>query len=201
MSPATELTQLSSSLWLWQKYDPTTKADLFSTAIEMSGELVFVDPIPLSREAFDELTERRRLAGIVVTNANHHRDSVRLARQLALPIFAHAEAELAEFVEVEPARPLAENVCAIAIEGAVAGEIVLHQESDGGAMVVGDALINFPPYGFTFLPSKYCSNPKQMRRSLRQLLEFKFERMLFAHGAPLVKSARQLLEQLLRTGD
>ena len=65
-------------------------------------------------------------------------------------------------------------------------------------MIMGDALINFEPYGFTFLPAKYCSNAKMMRRSLPKLLDYSFDRMLFAHGTPIVCGARQRLEELLR---
>jgi hypothetical protein len=64
-------------------------------------------------------------------------------------------------------------------------------------MVIGDALINFEPYGFGLLPAKYCSNFKLMRRSLSQLLDYSFERMLFAHGMPILSRARERLELLL----
>jgi len=62
---------------------------------------------------------------------------------------------------------------------------------------MGDALINFQPYGFTFLPGKYCSNEKEMRRSLRKLLTCKTQRMLFAHGLPILSRASDRLRQLL----
>jgi glyoxylase-like metal-dependent hydrolase (beta-lactamase superfamily II) len=63
---------------------------------------------------------------------------------------------------------------------------------------MGDALINFEPYGFTFLPAKYCSNQKQMRRSLRKLLDYKAERIFFAHGTPILAGASERLKSLLR---
>jgi len=85
----------------------------------------------------------------------------------------------------------------IAIEGAAPGEIVLHYASNGGTLIVGDALINFEPYGFTFLPGKYCSNEKEMRRSLRKLLDYKAERILFAHGTPILSGASDRLQKLL----
>ena len=69
---------------------------------------------------------------------------------------------------------------------------------DGGTMIMGDALINFEPYDFTLLPAKYCSNAKLMRRSLPKLLDYSFDRMLFAHGTPIVSGAWQRLEELLR---
>src|SRR5207247_4459970 len=85
----------------------------------------------------------------------------------------------------------------IAIEGAALGESALHLEKDDGTIIIGDALINFEPFGFSLLPPKYCSNQKLMRQSLRQLLDFKFERLLFAHGTPILSSARARLEALL----
>jgi glyoxylase-like metal-dependent hydrolase (beta-lactamase superfamily II) len=88
----------------------------------------------------------------------------------------------------------------IAIEGAAPAEIVLHVPAHDGSLIVGDALINFDPYGFAFLPAKYCSNPKQMRRSLRQLLKHTSQRMLFAHGTPILVTANVRLEQLLEGG-
>ena len=201
MSPAIEIDQVHPGLFVWQNYDPMVKADLFSTALEAAPGLFFIDPISLAREAFAELTNTRRLAGVIVTNANHHRDSVRLTDRFSLALFAHSEAslplEVRQLQTLEEGTLLAEELRVIAIEGAAPGEITLHHPKDGGTMIVGYALINFAPYGFTFLPAKYCSNPKRMRHSLRHLLDFEFERMVFAHGTPLLNSARRQLEQLL----
>jgi hypothetical protein len=88
---------------------------------------------------------------------------------------------------------------AIPVEGAAAGEIAIYCEAGKGTMVMGDALINFDPYGFTFLPPKYCSNFKLMRLSLSKLLDYSFERMLFSHGEPILSNARERLETLLKT--
>jgi glyoxylase-like metal-dependent hydrolase (beta-lactamase superfamily II) len=99
--------------------------------------------------------------------------------------------DLQDKEEIEP------GLRAVAIEGAPAGEIALYYEADGGTMVVGDALINFDPHGFGLLPAKYCRDYKLMRRSLPKLLDYAFERMLFAHGTPILSSARERLEKLL----
>jgi glyoxylase-like metal-dependent hydrolase (beta-lactamase superfamily II) len=85
-----------------------------------------------------------------------------------------------------------------AIDGAARGEIALYHAANGGTLVIGDALINFEPYGFTFLPEKYCQDPKQMRNSLRKLLRFNAERILFAHGMPILSRASDRLRQLLQ---
>ena len=85
----------------------------------------------------------------------------------------------------------------IGIEGAAAGEMTLHYAPNSGTLIVGDALINLEPYGFTFLPAKYCSNEKEMRRSLQRLLDYEAERILFAHGTPILSGASDRLRGLL----
>ena len=102
-----------------------------------------------------------------------------------------------EFRRIADGDEICGELRAIGIEGAVPGEIILHYALDGGTLIVGDALINFEPYGFTFLPGKYCSNEKEMRRSLRKLLDYKAERIFFAHGMPILSGASNRLQGLL----
>jgi len=53
-------------------------------------------------------------------------------------------------------------------------------------------------HGFALLPAKYCSDQKAMRRSLGRLQEWPFERLLFAHGMPILTAARKQLKTALR---
>jgi hypothetical protein len=47
------------------------------------------------------------------------------------------------------------------------------------------------------LPAKYCEDANLLRQSLAKLLNYAFERMLFAHGTPILGRARAHLEELL----
>jgi glyoxylase-like metal-dependent hydrolase (beta-lactamase superfamily II) len=87
----------------------------------------------------------------------------------------------------------------IRIEGAAEGEFALYHPDDAGTLIVGDALINFDPHGFTLLPRKYCTDQKQMIQSLRKLLDLDFARIFFAHGNPIMIRARERLESLLNS--
>lgn len=201
MIEAADLISLGDLLWLWQAYDPAVKADLSSSAAKSGGRLFLIDPIPLAPAPLAELTAHGTVAGVLVTNSNHPRAAVAFARQLGATIFA-AEPVRHEFGSAQ-AQPFAggeimPGLAAIPIEGAASGEMAFHFADNGGTLVIGDALINFEPYGFTLLPAKYCSNQRQMRASLRQLLDWPFERLLFAHGPPILTSARARLETLLR---
>ncbi len=199
MVAAAELVQLPPSLFLWQAYDPAVKADLFSSAIATASGIYLVDPIPLADAALAELPGT--VTGIIVTNSNHCRAVAQFAEKFSVPILARAGSLPGEgpvnFEAVADGDKISDELQVIEIDGAVAGEIALFHAPSGGALIVGDALINFEPYGFTLLPAKYCVSQKEMRRSLRKLLGYKAERMLFAHGPPILSRAGERLQRLL----
>jgi glyoxylase-like metal-dependent hydrolase (beta-lactamase superfamily II) len=198
---ARELVEITPAVFLWHSYDQAVKADLFSTALVARGATFIVDPIPLHVSQFSQLQQRGRVAGVVTTNTNHQRAAAWYSEQFSAPIFAHRdtfpEAKPDRFVEIRGGTKINEELEVIELEGAVAGEVALYHAADGGALIIGDALINFEPYGFNFLPRKYCINEKRMRRSLRKLLDFKIKRMLFAHGTPILSGASARLRQLV----
>ncbi len=201
MIEAADLLCLSDALWLWQAYDPAVKSDLFSSAAKWGDRLFLIDPIPLAAAALAELKRCGSVAGVLVTNSNHPRAAAAFARRFDATVFA-AEPVMREFGDGKTQSiaggEIVPGLVAIPIEGAASGEMAFHFADNAGTLVIGDALINFEPYGFTLLPAKYCSNQKQMRGSLRQLLDWPFERLLFAHGLPILSSARARLESLLR---
>jgi glyoxylase-like metal-dependent hydrolase (beta-lactamase superfamily II) len=202
MVEAADFQSLTDWLWLWESYDPEVKSDLFASAALLSDRLFLFDPIPLGAAAREKLVSGRDIAGIVLTNSNHLRAAADFSRLYKTSIFA-AEAIIREFnsvdtVAISANARIAPEISAISIEGAAPGEMAFHLADDGGTIVVGDALIHLDPYGFALLPQKYCSDQKEMRRSLRQLLDWTFQRLLFAHGPPLLSSARERLETLLQ---
>ena len=203
MAIARELVQVTPTLFFWQNYDPAVKADLFSTALVTPSRTLLVDPIPLHESQLLLLSQHGSIAGIVVTNANHQRAATFFSDQFSAPIFAlrasFPDRKPSRFVEIGSGTKICDQLEVIAIEGAVAGEIALYQPANGGTLITGDALINFEPYGFTFLPRKYCANEKEMRRSLGKLLLYRAERISFAHGTPILAGAGARLQQLLGT--
>jgi glyoxylase-like metal-dependent hydrolase (beta-lactamase superfamily II) len=192
---------LLPGLWVWQRYDSSVKADLFSSAIRTSAGIYMIDPILLPDSQLRQLSEAGRVAGIIVTNANHPRASSAYSERFSAPILADAQSfpdlKPARFTEAKKGTVIGGELEVIEIEGAVAGEIAIYHASNEGMLIVGDALINFEPYGFSFLPRKYCLNQKQMRSSLQQLLARPAERMLLAHGTPILSGATARLRQLL----
>jgi metallo-beta-lactamase superfamily protein len=196
---AQDLEQIRPGLSLWQAYDRGAKADLFSTAIRASDGLFLIDPILLHDLALARLVEQEPIAGVIVTNTNHHRAAPDYVIQFSAPLFASRENTIAapSFVPVDDGDRIGAELEVTFIDGAAPQEIALYHPADGGTLIIGDALINFDPYGFALLPDKYCTNAKQMRISLRKLLRFTCERMLFAHGTPILSGADSRLRRLL----
>jgi glyoxylase-like metal-dependent hydrolase (beta-lactamase superfamily II) len=196
----TEFTRILPNYALWHSYDRKLNAELFSTALLAGNELTVIDPIALPPAHQRELDSAGLVVRIVITNANHAREAVTFAQSYSAPIFAplelRAELPLSHCLQHDLAiGPLR----VIRIEGAAEGEFAFYHRDDGGTVIVGDALINFDPHGFTFLPRKYCTNQKQMIRSLRKLLDLDFARIFFAHGNPIMVRAREKLESLLNS--
>lgn len=201
MAPALDLQPIAHGLTIWQAYDPAVKAELFSTAVRLDDRLFLVDPIPLAAAAQVELTRDAKVCSVFVTNVNHARAAGLHATESGAGVLGSAATAGAfpelEIVALTAGDLVGEKIEVITVEGASEGEIALHVRDDGGSIILGDALIHFEPSGFTLLPAKYCTDQKAMRRSLRQLLDFSFERLLFAHGTPIIASARVQLEELL----
>lgn len=201
MPVAQEFDQVIAGILLWQIYDPAVKADLFSTALETPVGTYLVDPVELGPEAMQDLERRYKITGVILTNENHERAGRSFADRCSVPIYLHSSLRnletLPRTIGLEDQENIAPGLRVIGIDGAAAGEIALYYEPGGGTIVVGDALINFEPYGFGLLPAKYCRDFKLMGRSLARLLDYPFERMLFAHGTPILSDARRRLEQLL----
>ena len=200
MTPEVFIHILSPSLAVWHCYDPSVKADLFATKISTTAGAFLIDPIPLPTARLSTLLTRERIAGIVITNGNHARAAGDFSREFDVPIHAHPEGRSdlgARIADKADGDSIAPGLKVITIDGAGPGEIALHSEARGGTLILGDALINMDALGFTFLPAKYCTNPKLMRKSLLKLLRLRFERILFAHGTPIVTQAERRLTELL----
>jgi glyoxylase-like metal-dependent hydrolase (beta-lactamase superfamily II) len=196
----TEFARISPSHAIWHAYNPKIKAELFSTALVAESELTVTDPIALPPAHQKALESLGRVVRILITNANHARDAATFAHTYSAPVFAPPQlsAELPQSHSLQDA-PTIGRLRIIRIEGAAEGEFALYHPDDAGTLIVGDALINFNPHGFTFLPRKYCTNQKQMIGSLWKLLDLDFARIFFAHGNPIMVRAHERLESLLNS--
>ena len=191
-----EFCRVSAAFAIWFTYDPSVKAELFSTACFAGNDIVLIDPVALPALERAKLDSLGGITNVVVTNANHLRDTLNFSSSASIFAPSELNAQLSHNHALSDGLQIAE-LRAIKIDGAADGEFSFYHPDEGGTVIVGDALINLEPYGFDLLPKKYCTDQKQMVRSLRRLLEFDFQRIFFAHGNPILNGARQRLAALL----
>lgn len=197
MKPVPEYSTVRPGLFHWQGYESEVKCECSSTAIVTSAGLIFIDPIPLSKEALQELVTESfsAPAAVVLTSGNHQRESLVFAKRFGMPVFASVDA--GQDIIADQRFVAGDSVAGmetIALPGFGPGETAFLCE---GVLILGDALINLEPHsekgGLRRLPEKYCLDKKAAHRSLAILKALKPEILCFAHGTPIVEDAAERL--------
>jgi glyoxylase-like metal-dependent hydrolase (beta-lactamase superfamily II) len=173
LSPA-PLTSHGLGFATWHVYDPSCKAELWSTAYFGKELTVLFDPIDWPKDTSLPIGA----VLIVRTNANHDRNCQTLLQSLSAHLSTHPP-------EFHP----------ILLPGGGDGETAYFHEGTS-TLVVGDSLINLAPHGLTLLPEKYCTDLSILKISIKRLLDLPIQRIFFAHGAPIIQDALTQLRQL-----
>ncbi len=198
---ATSIQEIGPGLLYWSAYCPRVKTDLCCAAWKSPDGWVLVDPVLLSEEAWEETFGAEdgaaKPVAIVLTNGNHDRAAMHYRKKLGIPIHAAPEAEetLDATVDVELSDAPVHGLKPIPIPGGGPGETAFL--SPDGCLFLGDAVINLDSHGLALLPKKYCRDEKESRASLRKLLDHEFSLVIFAHGTPLRRQAKERLRALL----
>ena len=174
LSPA-PLTSHGLGFATWHVYDPSCKAELWSTAYYGKELTVLFDPIVWP----NNFPLPAGVVQIVKTNTNHDRNCQALLQSFS----AHLSTNPPEFL-------------LLPLPGGGEGETAYFHEGTS-TLVVGDSLINLAPHGLTLLPEKYCTDLSMLKISIKRLLDLPIQRIFFAHGAPILHDAPTKLRQLL----
>src|SRR5438034_3522009 len=119
--------RITSYVAVWHGYDSAVKAELYSTCLGTPDGTYLVDPIPIESEALYELIGSNSVAGIIVTNCNHHRASAKFAADFSALLFGRGETFPPkwplQFRSVADGDKIYEEMTVMGIEGAADGEI------------------------------------------------------------------------------
>ncbi len=186
---------------VWEAYDATVKANLGATAVVSHGTLVFVDPVPLAPEALEEIRSQGTPAAVILTNGNHERSAADFAARFQIPVYAPHEAlpelTLQNVQAYNAGAELPGHLRAVPLTGGGAGETALYHV-ETGSLIIGDAVLNAPEWGFCVLPKKYCTDARELVKSLRrELPRLTLQRLFFAHGLPIVQNVPEKVAALL----
>lgn len=201
MSTCPEFKKVAPGVVTWSVYSEDCKTHCFGHAVTHQENLVLIDPIlPASLEIWNKIMKLGTPNLIILTNGNHERHSLKVAKEYGIPIGACATAvsELSRKPEIIlDGQVKMQGLRPLRCPGGGHGELALYSESTK-TLVLGDSVINLPETGFQLLPEKYCTDPAQLKRSLATLLNFDFDILLMAHGVPLTSSAKSKLRNLLK---
>ena len=162
-----------------------------------------IDPVEPGAEDLEELGTRG-VARILITNRNHSRAANKIrtrtgARTAIHPADAvHARTEGAE---LDDELRIGETIGPLTVLGAPGkspGEVVLHWP-ERKILIAGDAVVGDPPGKCKLLPDKVVDDPACLRQSVRSLLTLDFDILLPGDGEPILKDAKNRLQDLVDT--
>ncbi len=195
---AENLEEISPGIFRWAAFSPFHRVELTSHAVLADGGLLVFDPIPLASEPRSRLRLLADRCAIVLTNGNHLRASQEWRAQLGARVWSPtpelfpADSDIVHWSLIHP--PPFPGWVTHPLPGGAPGETAfLH--AGLSLAVFGDAVVNLPGRELEPLPDKYCTDPRQLRLSLKGLPPF--ERALFAHGQPLRAGASDRIAALL----
>jgi hypothetical protein len=197
--------EILPGLFHWRSFHERIRQEVSSYYYEPSRALI--DP-RLPSEGLGWFEGREPQVSLL-TNRHHYRHSGRFKEAFGCIVLCH-HAGLHEFAgsqaEVEGfsfGEEVAYNIVALEVGAICPEETALYlRGAGGGAMAFADGLVRSPEGSLTFVPDFLLGeDPEEvkqgLRRSLRGLLEERFENLLFAHGAPLIGRGKEALGAFL----
>jgi hypothetical protein len=196
--------EIAPGLWHWTARHPHTGTTVSSYYLEDEG--VLIDPM-VPPDGPDWFAERRTPPRhIVLSNRHHDRDSWRLRDDFHCEVHCVANGvhELEgrgpvssfQFGEELPGGIIVHEVDAICPD-----ETALYIPAHG-ALACADGVVRWPGVdGLTFVPDWLMDEPAETKEGLRraygELLDLDFNRLLLAHGDPVVDGAKEALRSFV----
>ncbi len=186
----------------WKAVHPRIEAEVSCHFVPRSGTLID----PLAPDEGIEWFDGRGVQRVVLSTRHHLRHAPLFAERFGCPILCH-ESGLYEFEEGPSVHGfafgdrLAEDVVALEMDSISPDDTVLQIESAGGALLFADSLVHRDAVGF--VPDRLIGDdPDEVKRKIRaragELLQGRFEHLLFAHGDPLIGEGREALQGIAK---
>ena len=199
-------------IWQWSCYSKDKDLDFNGLLIERDAERVLIDPPPMTPDDENVVRKGGPITAVIITNLHHARRSEQWRESEGARILV-PEADRGGFKSpvdgsFSSGERLPGGLLAIGLEGMKSsGETALYWEGDRGGpastgvMILGDALIGKPPGELSLLPSEMVPDATRARRSLRRLLEYRWDTLLVGDGRSFLTGGRAALEKFLASGD
>jgi hypothetical protein len=191
--------EIIPGVWHWTAFHEGIGLDVSSYMVERASALID----PMLPEDGVEAFRGREPEVILLTNRHHYRHSDRIVEEFGCPVLCH-EAGLHEFEGGPPVQgfafgdDVADGVLALEVAVLTPEETAFHIDAGPRALSFGDALVNVPDSGLTFVPDNYIGDDPDavkegLRDSFRRLLAHDFNALLVAHGVPVPSGGKGAL--------
>jgi len=189
-------------LYSWSEFNEERNIDFHGLLWVRPGGNILVDPLPLSEHDQEHLTQLGGAAWIVITNSDHVRDALMIAKHTGAKL-AGPKAESATFpISCErwlgDGDELIAGLKALALEGSKSpGELALLIDND--TLVTGDLVRAHEGGRLCILPDPKLSNKGLAIASVKRLAAFpEIEAVLTGDGWPVFRDGHQRLNELLQ---
>jgi glyoxylase-like metal-dependent hydrolase (beta-lactamase superfamily II) len=202
--------ELAPGLWLWSAPHPNWRGatdwpeDVNCVYYEATDATVLIDPlVPADEEeefweALDRDVERAgEPVRILLTAPWHQRSADVVAERYSASIWAH-EAGLERLSATAEPGPLPAGVEAFVPEGLGEGEVAFFIRPHG-TLVVAEFFVG-KGGGLRFCISPGIRDRQALHDSLQRLLALSVERVVVAHGEPVLSDGRRRIEEALAGG-
>ncbi|RME82299.1 MAG: hypothetical protein D6785_08015 [Planctomycetota bacterium] len=199
------LTPINSIAFSWKVFLPHINSYGFSHLLKTDEGCLLVDPLKGDREIFKEIESIGKPDGIVILNQHHWRDGEEFASYFKAPIFlsnkAPSELQSKANQLIENGKELPGGFQALDIGQPTSSEMAL---IGWRTLVFGDCLVNIPSMGgVMIIPEQYAPqiNRLELKKTLKNLLVYQFETLLFGHGPAVQSGALETLCQILEKNE
>lgn len=194
---APDVEEVVPGVWHWAVRDDRIGGFLSAAhALEVAGEVVLIDPLPLAPAAFEGFGP---VVAICLTTSSHQRSAWRYRREFDVEVWAPA---LARTFDEEPDRrygdgdELPGGLRAVFTPGAGTSQHTLLAASPS-VVFVPDLLVHLSGERLEVIPGEYAHDVDEARRSIEMLLELPFEVLCLGHGSPVTHDAKDAIRAAL----
>jgi glyoxylase-like metal-dependent hydrolase (beta-lactamase superfamily II) len=192
---------LRPGVFCWSRFSDPHGYDFNGHLFTTPAASYAIDPVEFDPGLVAELGQAE-VGRILITNRNHTRAAERLHRETGADVWIHpldADHARRQGVGIDETFEWGEEIGpfrVIGVPGKSPGEVALFDAAQR-LLVVGDAVIGNPAGQLALLPDRVVDDPKQLRASLRALLELDFDALLVGDGVSIDSGARVALERLV----
>lgn len=200
-SQADGIRRIAQGIFGWHVKDDRIAARSDAFAIHHGGQVVLIDPLPLTKSAEKTLSALGHITAICLTVGSHQRSAWRYRRQFGARVYAPSgSAGLAEKPDhfYRPGSRLPASLVPVRTPGPISSHHVLLSPEAGGTLFAGDLLIHLRAGHLRLMEDKNHEDLSESRKSAAMLLSLPFRNICSAHGVPITSGAKKAIRGMLK---